>query len=45
MNCSSIYSEIQLPFGGLKDSGFGGREMGPTAIDFYTEWQTVYAQG
>jgi aldehyde dehydrogenase (NAD+) len=45
VNCSSIYSEIQLPFGGLKDSGFGGREMGPTAIDFYTEWQTVYAQG
>lgn len=45
VNCSSIYSEIQLPFGGIKDSGFGGREMGPTAIDFYTEWQTVYAQG
>ncbi len=45
VNCSSIYSEIQLPFGGIKDSGFGGREMGPTAIDFYTEWQTVYMQG
>ena len=45
VNCSSIYSEIQLPFGGMKDSGFGGREMGPTAIDFYTEWQTMYMQG
>ncbi|MNR96610.1 Aldehyde dehydrogenase, thermostable [compost metagenome] len=45
VNCSSIYSEIQLPFGGIKDSGFGGREMGPTALDFYTEWQTVYMQG
>lgn len=45
VNCSSIYSEIHLPFGGMKDSGFGGREMGPTAIDFYTEWQTMYMQG
>lgn len=45
VNCPSVYSEIQLPFGGMKDSGFGGREMGPTAIDFYTEWQTVYIQG
>lgn len=45
VNAPSIYSEIQLPFGGLKDSGFGGREMGPTAIDFYTEWQTMYMQG
>ncbi len=45
VNCSSIYSEIQLPFGGMKDSGFGGREMGQTALDFYTEWQTVYMQG
>lgn len=45
VNCASIYSEIQLPFGGMKDSGFGGREMGQTALDFYTEWQTIYMQG
>lgn len=45
VNCSSIYSEIQLPFGGIKDSGFGGREMGQTALDFYTEWRTMYMQG
>lgn len=44
VNCPSIYSEIQMPFGGIKDSGTGGREMGPTAIDFWTEWQTVYVK-
>ncbi len=42
VNCPTIYSEVQLPFGGIKDSGFGGREMGATAIDFYTEWQATY---
>ncbi len=42
VNNPSMYSEIHMPFGGIKDSGFGGREMGPTAIDFWTEWQTVY---
>jgi aldehyde dehydrogenase (NAD+) len=42
VNCPSIYSEVHLPFGGLKESGFGGREMGPYAIDFWTEWQAVY---
>lgn len=42
VNCPSIHSEIHMPFGGIKDSGSGGREMGPTAIDFWTEWQTVW---
>lgn len=42
VNCPTINSEVHLPFGGIKDSGFGGREMGSTAIDFYTEWQTMY---
>ncbi len=42
VNCPTIYSEVHLPFGGIKDSGFGGREMGSTAMDFYTEWQATY---
>ncbi|MNY24707.1 Aldehyde dehydrogenase, thermostable [compost metagenome] len=42
VNCASVFSEVHLPFGGMKDSGFGGREMGPVAIDFYTETQTMY---
>ncbi|HEY9855673.1 MAG TPA: aldehyde dehydrogenase family protein [Stenomitos sp.] len=42
VNCATVLSEVHLPFGGMKDSGFGGREMGPTVIDFFTEWQTMY---
>lgn len=42
VNCATVFSEVHLPFGGMKDSGFGGREMGPCAIDFYTETQTTY---
>lgn len=44
VNCATVLSEVHLPFGGMKDSGSGGREMGPQAIDFYTEWQTMYLQ-
>ncbi len=42
VNCATVLSEVHLPFGGMKDSGFGGREMGPTVMDFFTEWQTMY---
>lgn len=41
-NCATVFSEVHLPFGGIKESGAGGREMGPTAVDFYTEPQTMY---
>ncbi|WP_240376847.1 aldehyde dehydrogenase family protein [Bacillus piscicola] len=43
VNMPSTYSEPQYPFGGIKDTGVGGfREVGSTAIDFYTEYKTVY---
>lgn len=42
VNCATVLSEVHLPFGGMKDSGFGGREMGPTVMDFFTEWQSMY---
>lgn len=41
-NCATVWSEVHLPFGGIKDSGAGGREMGPNAAEFYTEPQTMY---
>lgn len=44
VNCATVHSEIHLPFGGLKESGHGGRELGTTAIDFFTEWQTLYVR-
>lgn len=41
-NSPTIGGEAQLPFGGTKATGVGMREMGKTAIDFYSEWKTVY---
>jgi acyl-CoA reductase-like NAD-dependent aldehyde dehydrogenase len=42
VNLPTAGVEYQLPFGGTKDSSFGMREQGPTALDFYTECRTVY---
>ncbi|MBI2376062.1 MAG: aldehyde dehydrogenase family protein [Deltaproteobacteria bacterium] len=42
VNSPTIGGEAQLPFGGMKATGVGQREMGPTAVDFFSEWKTVY---
>ena len=42
VNSATVGGEVQVPFGGMKGTGFGGREMGNTAIDFFTEWKSVY---
>jgi acyl-CoA reductase-like NAD-dependent aldehyde dehydrogenase len=42
LNSPTVGGEAQLPFGGVKATGVGQREMGETAIDFFTEWKTVY---
>lgn len=42
VNAPTIGGEAHLPFGGVKGTGIGGREMGPTAIDFYSEEKTVF---
>lgn len=42
VNSPTVGGEAQLPFGGVKATGVGQREMGQTAIDFFTEWKTVY---
>lgn len=42
VNSPTMGGEAHLPFGGLKNTGLGGREQGREAIDFYTEWKTVY---
>jgi aldehyde dehydrogenase (NAD+) len=42
VNSPTMGGEAHLPFGGTKGTGLGGREMGRTAIEFYTEWKTVY---
>lgn len=44
VNCPTTVSELQMPYGGLKESGHGGREMGRYAFDFFTELQAVYVR-
>ena len=42
INSPTVGGEAHLPFGGVKETGIGGRETGSTAIDFYTDIKTVY---
>jgi len=42
VNSPTIGGEAHLPFGGMKQTGIGGREMNEEAIEFYTELKTVY---
>jgi aldehyde dehydrogenase (NAD+) len=42
VNAGTTGAEIHLPFGGTKGTGNGHREAGTAAIDFYTEWQSIY---
>ncbi len=42
VNAPTIGAETHLPFGGTKQTGNGHREAAIAAIDFYTEWKTVY---
>lgn len=42
VNLPSAGVEYQLPFGGTKDSSFGAKEQGPAALEFYSDYKTVY---
>ena len=42
INAGTIGAEVHLPFGGTKQTGNGHREAGQAALDFYTEWKSVY---
>jgi len=42
VNAPTIGAETHLPFGGTKNTGNGHREAGLPALDFYSEWKTVY---
>jgi aldehyde dehydrogenase (NAD+) len=42
VNAPTIGAETHLPFGGTKQTGNGHRESGDAALDFYSEWKTVY---
>src|SRR4030043_2125873 len=44
INASTIGAEIQLPFGGVKQSGSGRKEAGGRggALETYTRWKVIY---
>ncbi|HYA01465.1 MAG TPA: aldehyde dehydrogenase family protein [Candidatus Binatia bacterium] len=42
VNAPTIGAEIQLPFGGVKNTGNGNREAGSAALDEFSEWKSVY---
>lgn len=42
VNNSTAGAEPHVPFGGMKDSTSYFREMGRTAIEFFTQYKTIY---
>jgi aldehyde dehydrogenase (NAD+) len=42
VNAPTIGAEIQMPFGGTKQTGNGHREAGIAGLDVFSEWKTVY---
>jgi alpha-ketoglutaric semialdehyde dehydrogenase len=42
VNAGTTGAEVHLPFGGMKATGNGHREAGQAALDFYTEWKSLY---
>ncbi|GCF07463.1 aldehyde dehydrogenase family protein [Dictyobacter arantiisoli] len=42
INAATTGSEIQLPFGGLKNSGNGHRELGADAVNEFSEVKSVF---
>ena len=41
VNAPTIGAEVQIPFGGMKNTGNGHREAGPQSLDEFTEWKSV----
>jgi aldehyde dehydrogenase (NAD+) len=42
INSATVGGEAHIPFGGIKATGVGSRELGSTALDFYTDLKVVY---
>ena len=42
VNSQTAGAEVHVPFGGVKESGYGPHEQGRAAMQFYTEEITVY---
>jgi aldehyde dehydrogenase (NAD+) len=42
VNAPTIGAETHMPFGGVKQTGNGHREAHVAALDFYSEWKSIY---
>jgi aldehyde dehydrogenase (NAD+) len=42
INSQTAGADVHVPFGGIKESGFGPHEQGQAAVEFYTDQVTVY---
>jgi len=42
VNSPTVGGEAQIPFGGIKWSGAGGREMAEEGLEFFTELKSVF---
>jgi aldehyde dehydrogenase (NAD+) len=42
VNSQTAGADVHVPFGGIKDSGFGPHEQGRAALEFYTDLVTIY---
>jgi acyl-CoA reductase-like NAD-dependent aldehyde dehydrogenase len=42
INAPTIGAETHLPFGGTKQTGNGHREAAIAALDFFSEWKSIY---
>jgi alpha-ketoglutaric semialdehyde dehydrogenase len=42
VNSETAGADVHVPFGGLKESGWGPHEQGRASLDFYTDVITVY---
>jgi len=42
INAPTIGAETHLPFGGTRQTGNGHREAAVAAIDFFSEWKSIY---
>lgn len=42
INSATVGGEAHIPFGGIKATGVGSRELGSTSLDFYTDLKIVY---
>ena len=42
VNSTTTGAEVYVPFGGIKESGWGPHEQGRAAIEFYSDIATIY---